>query len=177
MTPFPTLMTPFPNIPFNNESEELNYGRIPPSCISLTHFPKIYFTDEEATGCINKEAIGAINEAAIGAIEVGRTPPFCCCFFSCFTISVGQSINRPEFSSDFTIQIISFISSFQMNKLNLFPVLMAPLRLIFLSNLSNIDEVALVANLGKAPLARRIGRFISASLPNLPITLPRNLSD
>ena len=67
--------------------------------------------DEEATGSINKESISAINEAAIGAIKAGKTPPVCV-FISCFTISVTPSINRPEFSSDFTIILIS--SSFHL---------------------------------------------------------------
>ena len=36
-----------------------------------------------------------------------------------------------------------------MYKVNLFPALTAPTSLIFFSNLSNTDEVALVVNLGK----------------------------
>ena len=41
-----------------------------------------------------------------------------------------------------------------MNNVNPFPALTAPFPLIFLSNLSNTDEVALVANLGKTSLAK-----------------------
>ena len=41
-----------------------------------------------------------------------------------------------------------------MNNVNPFPALTAPFPLIFLSSLSNTDEVALVANLGKTSLAK-----------------------
>ena len=61
-----------------------------------------------------------------------------------------------------------------MNKMNPFPALTATQTLIFLSNLSNIDKVNLVANLGKTSLAKGTVRFISASLPILPIALLRN---
>ena len=50
--------------------------------------------------------------------------------------------------------IISSISSFEINKLNTLPALTKVLPLIFLSNLSIPDEVALVANLGKTSLAK-----------------------
>ena len=43
-----------------------------------------------------------------------------------------------------------------------FPALTAPCPLIFLSNLSNIDEGALFANLGKMSLIKGIARSISA---------------
>ena len=52
-----------------------------------------------------------------------------------------------------------------MNKLNFFPALTAPHPLNFLSNLSNSDEVALVANLGKTSLAKGTERSIRAFLP------------
>ena len=48
-------------------------------------------------------------------------------FISCFTVSVTPSINTPESSSDLMILIISFISSFEMNKVNHFPALAAPI--------------------------------------------------
>ena len=41
-----------------------------------------------------------------------------------------------------------------MNKKNPFPTLIAVFPLIFLSNLSKIDEVALAANLGKSSLTK-----------------------
>ena len=61
-----------------------------------------------------------------------------------------------------------------MNKMNPFTALTDIRPLIFLSNLSNIDELALVVNIGKISLAKRTARFIRTSLPNLPFILPRN---
>ena len=75
------------------------------------------------------------------------------------------------------IPIISSISSFEMTKVNPFSALMASHSLIFLSNLSIADEVALVANFGKTPFAKGTTIFVSVSLPNLPIILPRNPPD
>ena len=63
-----------------------------------------------------------------------------------FTVSVTPSINRQVLSSDSTILIISFMSSFEINEVIPFPANTAPL--------SKIDEVALVANLGKTSLAK-----------------------
>ena len=94
---------------------------------------------EEDTGCINEEAIGAINEPAIGAI-IALKNPSPCFSISFFTVSVAPSINRPEYSSDFIILVIASISSFEMNEVNPFPAVTAPLPLIFLSNLSIADE-------------------------------------
>ena len=121
-----------------------NNGRNPPSC----PFPDMVFINEKAIGCINEEAIGAINEAAIGAI-IGLISSFLL-FYFIFSVLVAPSINRPDFYSDSTILIISSISSFEMNKVNLFPGLTAPAPLIFLSIFSNRDDVA---NLGKTSLA------------------------
>ena len=70
----------------------------------MTPFPEIAFINEETTGCINEETIGAINEAAIGAIIAPRNSPFCF-LISCFTASVAPSINRPDFSGDFTNKV------------------------------------------------------------------------
>ena len=74
---------------------------------------------------------------------------------SCFIDSVVPSINRPDFSSGSLILIILFKSSFEINKVNPFPALTVPSPLIFLSNLSNTKEFALVANLGKTFLAKK----------------------
>ena len=49
-----------------------------------------------------------------------------------------------------------------MNKVNPFPALPAPFLRIFLSNLSKINEVTLVTNLGKTSLAKGTARFKSA---------------
>ena len=81
-------------------------------------------------GCINEEAIDAINRAAIDAIIAQRNPPYCF-FILCFNVSIAPSINRLGFSSDFTISIISYISSFKINRVNLFPTLTAPSHLFF----------------------------------------------
>ena len=83
-------------------------------------FPVVEFLNEEAVGCINEEAISAINEAAIGAIMAGRNLPSCF-FIPCFTVLLAPSINRPGFSNDSTILIISSISSFEINKGNPLP--------------------------------------------------------
>ena len=94
-------------------------------------FPVIAFVNKKVIGCTNEEAIGAINEASIGAIIApGNSPSGF--YIPCFTVSVTPSINRPDFSSDSTILIISPISSFEMNKMNPFPALTAPAPLIFL---------------------------------------------
>ena len=65
-----------------------------------------------------------------------------------------------------------------MNKVNPFRALVAPLPLIFLSNLSKIDEVVLVPSLSKILLAKETVRSIRTLLSKLPITLlyvlPRN---
>ena len=105
--PLLALLTPFPRI-FIIKSNT-NNGRNPPSYL----FPVIAFINKEATGCINEEAIGAINEAATGVIIAPGNLPACFFFVSYFTVSVALSINRPDFSSDSTILIISSISSFE----------------------------------------------------------------
>ena len=51
------------------------------------------------------------------------------------------------------ILIISFISSFEINKVNPFPALTAPLPLNFLSNLFTAFDVKLPTNPGKLSLA------------------------
>ena len=84
---------------------------------------------------------------------------------SCFTVSVTPSINTPESSNDFMILIISFISSFKINKVNPFPALTAPFPLIFLSNLFIAFEVKLLTNPGKLFPAKGITAFASAFLP------------
>ena len=70
-------------------------------------------------------------------------------FFSCFTVLVTPSVNTPKSYSDFTILIISCISSFEINKVNPFPALTAPFPLILLSNLFIAFEAKLLTNPGK----------------------------
>ena len=74
------------------------------------------------------------------------------------------SINTFESSNDFMILIISFLSSFKMNKVNHFPALTAPFGLIFLSNLFIAFEVILFTNPGKLSLGKGIAMFYSAFL-------------
>ena len=76
-----------------------------------------------------------------------------CFFISCFAVLVTPSINTPEYSNDFMILIISFISLFEINKVNPFPAMTAPFPLIFLSYLFIAFEVKLLTDLGKLPLA------------------------
>ena len=124
--PFPALLTPFPRTFIVKGNA--NNGIIPSSCpflVLVAHFPVIAF--------INEEAKGAINEAATGAIIAPINSPSG--FFSlCFTVSVASSIHRPDSSSDSTILKISSTSSFEMNKVNLFPALTAPAPFTFLLN-------------------------------------------
>ena len=137
MTPFLVFVTPFPNIVFNN-ARAIN--RISPRLTSFQNrLPN------------NEGTIGAINEAAIAAIKVASIPPPCF-VLSSLTVSVTQSFNRPDFSSDFTILLKLSISSFEMSKVNLFPSVTflapAPHSPIFLSKLFIIEEVALDGNFG-----------------------------
>ena len=78
----------------------------------------------------------------------------------CLTVSVAPSINIPESSRDYTILIIPFISSLEMNKVNNFPALTAS-RPLFLKNLYNTGEVGLVANFNKTSLVKGIARYIN----------------
>ena len=55
---------------------------------------------------------------------------------------------------DFMILIVSFISSFEINKINPFPALTALFPIIFLSNLFIAFEAKLLANPGKLSLAK-----------------------
>ena len=89
-------------------------------------------------------------------------------FLLSFTVSVTPSINTPKYSNYFII-FISFISSFEMNKVNLLPALKASFLLIFLSNLFIAFEVKLLTNLGKLSLAKRVAIFVSAFFPKLAI--------
>ena len=52
----------------------------------------------------------------------------------------------PDFSNDFMVLIISFISSFEINNINPFPALIAPFSLSFLPSLFIALEVKLLTN-------------------------------
>ena len=60
------------------------------------------------------------------------------------------------------ILIVSFISSFEINRVNPFPTLTAPFPLIFLSNLFISFEVKLLTYPDKLSLAKGIAIFVSA---------------
>ena len=75
-----------------------------------------------------------------------------------FPILVAKSINIPGFSINSAILILSSISALKINKLNSFRAPTASCPLTFLSNLSNREKVALVANLTKTCLAKVTAR-------------------
>ena len=64
------------------------------------------------------------------------------------------------------ILIISFLSSFKINKVNLFPPLTAPFPVIFLWNLFIPFEVKLLTNPDKLSLAKGVATFVSAFFLN-----------
>ena len=135
------------------------------SAALLTPLPLIPFTIDEISGCTN--------EAAKSATKAPRNPPSCF-FISSFTVSVTPSINTPESSNDFTILIISFISSFEINKANPFPALTTSFPLIYLSNLFIALEVELFTNPGKLSLPKGIAIFGSAIFPKLANQKPKD---
>ena len=75
------------------------------------------------------------------------------------------------------ILIISFKSSFKLNKLNPFHVLTAPFPLIFLSNLFISFEVNLLYKPVELSLAKGIAIFVSAFIPKLPNKEPKDQPD
>ena len=95
-------------------------------------------------------------------------------FNSCFTVSLIPSINTFEYSSDFMILIISFISSFEINKVNPFSVLTAPFPFMFLSTLFIAFEAKLLTNTDKLSLAKEIVRSVSAFLAKFPKEEPKD---
>ena len=98
-------------------------------------------------------------------------------FISCFTVSVTPSINTSKSSNDFIILIISFISLFEINKVNPFPALTTPFPLTFLSNLFIAFEAKLLTNPGKLCLDKGIAIFVSAFFPKLPNQEPKDPPD
>ena len=109
------------------------------------------------SSCISEETIGAINEAVIGT----EKSTFLFSYFMFYYLT-APSINRLDFSRDSNILIISSISSFDIRKLNPIPALRVSCPLYFLSNLSNIGEIALVVDLGNTSLAKETTNSISA---------------
>ena len=75
------------------------------------------------------------------------------------------------------ILIISFISSFEINKVNHFHPLTAPFPLIFVSNYFIAFEGNLLASPVKLSLAKGIAKSFITFLPKLPNILGRNPRD
>ena len=98
-------------------------------------------------------------------------------FIPCFTVSPVPSISRHDFYSNSTILIISLIYSFIINKFNPLPAITAPCPVIFLENLFNTEEVALIANLGKTTLPNGTERSDNTFLSRFPDVLPGIPSD
>ena len=74
-------------------------------------------------------------------------------------------------------QIISSISSFEISKVNTFPDLKSPFRLIFLLILFIAFEAMLFTNPGKLSLVKGIAMFPSTFLPKLPNQEAQGLHD
>ena len=94
-----------------------------------------------------------------------------------FYVSVIPSINIFESFIDFKISIKSFISSFEINKVNPFPALTACFPLISLSNWFIASEAKFFTNPGKLSLAKGIARFVVTFLPKLHNILWRNATE
>ena len=86
-------------------------------------------------------------------------------------------MNTPKSSSFFMIFIISFISSFKINKVNPFTALTAPSGLIFPSNLSSALIGKLLANQDKLSVAKGFARPVITFSSKLPNILGRNPPD
>ena len=63
-----TVTTLIPERAFDTKGTD-NDGRNPPSCLSVTLFPKAPYINKEAINCISEGAIGAVNPTAISAIK------------------------------------------------------------------------------------------------------------
>ena len=74
------------------------------------------------------------------------------------------------------ILTLSFIPSFEINKVNPFPALTAPFSLIFDSNLLIAFEVKLLTIPGKLFLTKGIATFVSAFFPKLDNQQQKDLS-
>ena len=70
--------------------------------------------------------------------------------------------------------MISFIYSFEINKVNLLPTQTAPFPLTFISSLFIALEIKLLTNPGKLYLVKGIVMFVSAFFPTLPNQEPKD---
>ena len=98
-------------------------------------------------------------------------------FISCSTVSVTPSMNTAESTNDFMILIISFISLFEINKVNPFPAPSAPFPLIFLLNLFIAFKAKLLTKPDKLSLAKGIATFVGAFFPKLANHEPKDPPD
>ena len=122
----------------------------------------IPFTIKQITGFTTASAKDA-NKAAMNLLSF--------LFISRFTVSVIPSIINYESCGDFIIAIMPFISSFEMNKFNLFPGFTLPFPVFFLSNwfieFEAAFEAILFTNPDNLSLAKRIARSIPTFSHNL----------
>ena len=86
-----------------------------------------------------------------------------CFFISCFTVSVNPSINTPKYFNDLMI-LISFISPFEINKVNSFPALTDAFPLIFFSNLIIAFGVKLLTDPDILSIAKGIAILVLSFL-------------
>ena len=152
--------------------QNYKFSSIYPLPALLAPLPLIPFTTEELTGSTNE------NEAAKGAKKAPRNL-LSCLFVPYFTVLVTPSINTPtpKYSNDFMILTISFISTVEINKVNLFPAQTAPFPLIFLLNLFIAFEFKLLTNLSKLFLPKVIATFVSTFLPKFDHQEPKDPPD
>ena len=92
---------------------------------------------------------------------------------SYITVSVTPLINQISSSNDFMVLIISFISSFDMNKVNHFPAITGSFPLIFILNSFIEFKAKLLTSSSNLSLAKRIARSASIFSPKLPKILPK----
>ena len=90
----------------------------------VTPLPLLPFTTEEILDCTNEVARGSKKSSKKSAFLFFL-------FLSCFTVSVTPSLYRPGSSNDFMILLISFIFSFEINRLIPFLALAVPFALFF----------------------------------------------
>ena len=119
----------------------------------LNHISCSYSPSYSSSSLPTEENSGCNNEEAKSANKAPRNPT------SSFFIS--SFMGTIESSNNFMIFVISFISSFEINKLNSFFALTAPFPLTFISNLFIPFEVKLFTNPSKLSLAKKIARSVS----------------
>ena len=75
------------------------------------------------------------------------------------------------------IFVISFKSSFEINKVNPFPALTATFALIFLPNLFIVFQIKMLSNPGNLSLVKEIAIFVRAFFFKLPNQEPKDPPD